>query len=302
MPNVWTHILFCEDMLEVIDTPPQHAQQEPFLNIGAQGPDPFFYYNFWPWKQGKLAHEIGSALHTYRCGDFLMDLIRGAKDADVSTKAYVFGFVTHHVLDRNAHPFIHYHAGYEKNKHQKLEIIIDTVILERFRKLKTWKAPVYKEIDAGSFLHQGITDLLHHVIKKHYPFQLDNTYIQKAYRDMKLALKVLYDPYGWKNTFFAPVISSFSHQSIKDDVDYLNESHHTWYHPATNEPSNKSFLDIYECARAEGQVIMSELLYYWHKPSTQSEEKLRKLIQNISYDTGKPVELELKLQYCEPIV
>ena len=304
MPNTWTHILFCEDVIDSVKQPYPFSQYEPYMKLGAQGPDPFFYYNFWPWIKDEPVHEVGMTLHTERCGDFLMDLIRKAKGQCSEVKAYVTGFITHHILDRNTHPYIHYRAGYEGSNHQKLEIIIDTLMMEKYHKLKTWKTPVYKEIDVGRTLNLEVRELLHETIKKHYPELNRDTseYIQKAYRDMLLALKILMDPYGWKNFMLRSLISSYSHQPVKTNVDYLNLNHTTWYHPATNVASNHSFIELYDKARVEGIEILSQLQNYWENSANSSEQRLSELIDNISYDTGKPLKLGLKNKYSDPIV
>lgn len=304
MPNIWTHMLFCEEVVDTINDPTPFFQHETYMKLGAQGPDPFFYYNFWPWNKDESVSAIGMALHTRNCGAFLLDLIISAADMESCVKAYVFGFVTHHVLDRNAHPYINFRAGYTGNKHQELEILIDTVMMDKFHNMTTWNAHVHKEIDVGYSLDKGIIDLLYAKIKKYYPDVAKDSgaYIQKSYRDMKLALRLLSDPYGWKNVILKPLISSFSHQPIKSSVDYLNESQTTWHHPATNEPSSQSFLNLYQIGRAEGIEITGEVLSYWNNPTEEKVKHLENLIGNISYDTGKPLELNLENKYSEPIV
>ncbi|MUK90058.1 hypothetical protein GMD78_16930 [Ornithinibacillus sp. L9] len=302
MPNIWTHMLFCEDVVDSIGKNP-FPTYEHYMNLGAQGPDPFFYYNFWPWIKEDHIQDIGLLLHQRHCGAFLMDLITSAKSSIPEVQAYVFGFVTHHILDRNTHPYIHYRAGYEGNKHQKLEVCIDTLMMEKDKNIKTWKVPVYKEINVGPSLHEDIIELLHETIKKHYPMVEEETtyYIEKSYRDMKLALRILSDPFGWKNALLASLISSYSHRPIKDNVDYLNKDRTTWYHPATNQPCTKSFIDLYEQGRIEAIEIGSTILKYW-KDENVTETHLRELIGDISYDTGKPLNLNLENKYCDPIV
>ncbi|WP_164669609.1 zinc dependent phospholipase C family protein [Virgibacillus doumboii] len=304
MPYIWTHMLFCEDVVDTVKNPYSLTEHEAYMNLGAQGPDPFFYYNFWPWIKEEPVHDIGMLLHTKHCGPFLMDLIEAAKGMDKHIQAYVFGFVTHHILDRNAHPYIHYRAGYEGSNHQKLEVLIDTLMMKKYHNLKTWKVPVYKEINVGYTLDKEIAGLLNKTINKHFPEVKRNSlsYIQKAYRDMKLALKLLSDPYGWKNVVLKPLISSYSHQPIKNDVDYLNVENTVWHHPATNEPSSQSFIDLYDQGRTEGIEIMTEVLTYWQSRDETSRKRLTELIGNISYDTGKPLELNLENKYSEPIV
>ncbi|SFA81081.1 Zinc dependent phospholipase C [Lentibacillus halodurans] len=304
MPNIWTHILFCENVMDAIENPHSFLHDEAYMKLGAQGPDPFFYYHFWRWMKNDPVNEIGQKMHQERCGAFLMDIIERAKHMGNQAKAYVFGFITHHILDRNAHPYIYYRAGYEGNKHQKLEIIIDTLMMEKYHHLKTWKAHVYNEIDVGFKIDQTISEMLHTAIRAHYPEtnQESAVYIQKAYRDMKLALKLLADPYGWKNTLFKPLISPFSHQPVNNDADYLNLEHTPWHDPATNEPSTKSFIDLYNHAWTEGIEIMTEVIAYWNTGDITSQKRLRKLIGSISYDTGKPLSLNLENRHSEPIV
>jgi hypothetical protein len=304
VPNIWTHILFCEEVIDAVNQPFLTSPNESYLKLGAQGPDPFFYYNFWPWIKKNPVQQIGNAIHTKQCGPFLMDLIISAKTKSKHVKAYVTGFITHHILDRNTHPFIHYHAGYEINNHQRYEIIIDTLLMETNHRIKTWKTQVYKEIDVGKNLDEETLDLLHSLIKKHFshiPFH-SFEYMNKAYKDMILALKILSDPYGWKNFLLHSYISPFSHQPIRGKKDYLNLEHQTWYHSATNEPSTKSFMDLYEESKIEAIAILNELVNYWDKDKEVCKVNLEKLIGNISYDTGKPLSLQLENKYCQPII
>ncbi|GGJ87926.1 hypothetical protein GCM10007063_07980 [Lentibacillus kapialis] len=304
MPNIWTHMLFCENVLDSIENPNSFLHNEAYMKLGAQGPDPLFYHNFWSWSKKNPVNKLGLRMHQEKCGEFLYDLIDQAKNSNGQTQAYVFGFVTHHILDRNAHPYIHYRSGYEGNKHQKLEVLIDTLMMKKYHHLKTWKANVSNEINVGSKLDNRIVGGLHKAINVHYPEWnvTSDDYIQKAYRDMKLALKLLADPYGWKHALMKPLVSPYSHQPIKDSVDYLNLENRTWYHPATNEPSTKSFVDLYNQAWTEGIEIMSEVITYWNTRDNTSQTRLRKLIGNISYDTGKPIALNLSNKYSEPIV
>ncbi|RLL44990.1 hypothetical protein D8M04_08940 [Oceanobacillus piezotolerans] len=304
MPNIWTHILFSEEVIDAIDQSFLTTDYEAYIKLGAQGPDPFFYHNFWSWIKNKSVHEVGMALHTKNCGTFLMDMIQSATNMSYEIKAYVIGFVTHHILDRNAHPYIHYAAGYEGNNHAKLEIIIDTLMMEKFHHVKTWKTQVYKEIYIGKSLDNDIRDFLHQKITKHYPglHPKSGKYISKAYKDMILALKLLSDPYGWKNKLFGSLINPFSHQPIKDNIDYLNTNHHTWHHSATGEEMNESFIDLYNQARVEGIEVVREILRYWDNNNEFTEKRLSQLVGNISYDTGKPLELQLENKYSYPII
>ncbi|WP_085992810.1 zinc dependent phospholipase C family protein [Oceanobacillus senegalensis] len=305
MPNVWTHILFCEEVVDAVNQPFLTTENESFLKLGAQGPDPFYYINFWPWKKNKALADAGKVMHTEKCGNFLMDLLTEAKTKKRSVQAFVVGFLTHHILDRNTHPYIHYHAGYEGRNHQKLEVTIDTLMMEKYHHIKTWKTQVYKEIDIGRNLNTEILELLHKTMNKHYPRLKSTTYyINKAYKDMMLALKLLSDPYGWKHIVLNSFVTPYSHQPIKDEKDYLNLNHRTWYHSATKESSNLSFIDLYNQSRIEAIEILTELGHFWENNHNEvyAKQRLEELIGNISYDTGKPLSIHTQNQYCDPIV
>ncbi|HLR68581.1 MAG TPA: zinc dependent phospholipase C family protein, partial [Virgibacillus sp.] len=295
---------FCESIADTTRNPDPFAKQEALMKLGAQGPNPFFYYNFWPWLKNNPLKWIGTLMHTEKCGPFLMDLIESAKSKRKEIRAYVFGFVTHHILDRHIHPFIHYHAGYDEAKHHKLEINIDTLIMKKYHNLETWKIPVYKEIDVGFTLDKDIAKLLHQTIKKHFPEVSYSTpkYIQKAYKHMKLALKILADPYGWKNALLGQIISPYCYRPLEKDVDYLNTNKKVWHHSATNEKLTESFDELYKQAKMIGTEIMNELLAYWYQGSEEAKERLRNLIGNISYDTGMAVNLKLENKYSNPII
>lgn len=42
MPNIWTHLLFCEELITTLENPAHYTEFQAHTNIGAQGPDPFF--------------------------------------------------------------------------------------------------------------------------------------------------------------------------------------------------------------------------------------------------------------------
>ncbi|HEY4600064.1 MAG TPA: zinc dependent phospholipase C family protein [Cerasibacillus sp.] len=306
MPNIWTHILFCEDVVDTINNTRQvYFTSERVMKLGAQGPDPFFYYNFWPWFKDGPVQEIGTLIHTKRCGPFLIDLITTAKEMDDNVQAFVFGFITHHILDRHTHPYIHYRAGYKGSNHQRLEIIIDTLMMDKYHHLKTWKSPVNNEINVGFSMPKAIVSLLHETIHKHYPDRAlsSDNYIQKSYRDLKRAQRILYDPYGWKNVLLKSFISAYSLRPVTDDKDFLNLNHTVWHHPATKESSTKSFIDLYNQSKIDACEIMPMVLSYWTSPNQKHpDDQLIALIDDISYDTGKPVALGIENKYSDPLI
>ncbi|HEX7065032.1 MAG TPA: zinc dependent phospholipase C family protein [Bacillales bacterium] len=307
MPNVWTHIYFGEDVAKKSGYSVPSEDVKPYFRLGAQGPDPFFYHNFWPWKKEKPVAEIGGKIHKEACGPFLMEMIQygSQRSADLYLQAYILGFLTHHILDRNAHPYIIYCSGNDDNNHQRLEVIIDTLLMEEFRGVKTWKTPVFEQIDIGKHLYSSIRDMLSSLIERFFPEEaalMPPNYIDDSYRDMIKGLKVLFDPLGWKNKAFRKQVSAFSYQKVNDDKDYLNRERKSWYHPADdNEKHHESFDDLLQKAEQEGIRILTAVLDYWNNGQEHSCEGIQKELQNLAYDTGKDCTLPLEIRHFNPI-
>ncbi|MCA0988852.1 zinc dependent phospholipase C family protein [Guptibacillus algicola] len=304
MPNVWTHILFGEEAITEAGIWNAVKSHLPYFRLGAQGPDPFFYHNFWPWKETPV-QEVGEVLHKTKCGPFLIDMIEYGKTDDPRIQSYILGFVTHHILDRNTHPYIHYRAGLEGNKHQRLEIIIDTLLMKEHKDVDTWKTPVYKEIDVGPTLYKPIESMLSELIQRFYPDtaeRMPDDYVDQSYHDMVLALKLLFDPYGWKNKVLRKQVSSFSYRREIGNEDYLNEEGNVWLHPSVKEEqSNATFEELLKQASDEATTILPLIYDYWHNEENCVRD-LKDQIGNRSYDTGKDCNLPLPLKHFSPIV
>lgn len=308
MPNVWTHIVFGERTAAKAGYQWPSEDVKPFFRLGAQGPDLFFYHQFWPWKKNKPVEEIGGKIHQESCGPFLVDMIRYGHrhSSDFYLQAYILGFLTHHVLDRNAHPYIIYRSGEKDHKHQRLEVIIDTLLMDEQRGIKTWKTPVYKEIDVGRPLYEPIQKMLEELIWEFFPGNAENLppqFVDQSYQDMLRALKILFDPIGWKNKAFKTQVSPFSYQKVTINNDYFNREHQAWYHPSDEEEKHEeSFDDLLKQAEEEGIRILSAVLDYWQSGVEQSYFGIEKELGNLTYDTGKDCSQNWEPYFFDPII
>jgi hypothetical protein len=307
MPNVWTHIYFGERVLEKTRVIELNQQTKTYFNFGTQGPDPFFYHNFWPWKSSTVT-EVGDRIHHESCGEFLLILIEHAKKnlTDEKLVAFTIGFITHHILDRNAHPYINYRSGTEGNRHQKLEIIIDTLLMKKLKGIETWRTPVYKELNIDRPLHQPVIQMLEEAIDSIFPElhgKMPVGYVEQSYVHMQTALRVLYDPFGWKNKLLKERVQPFSYQKHIEPTDYLNEEKTPWFHPAQpEERHDETFMDLLEQADEEGIEILNLLKSYWFEDHDQSFNLIKDSLGNICYDTGKDLSLRLENKHFEPIL
>jgi len=303
MPNIWTHILFSQDVMKQLNQEISDQKLKNYLHLGAQGPDPFFYHNFWPWQKDQRINDLALMIHQKKCGPLLLDMIKLTNDNE-NVRTYVTGFLTHHILDRVSHPYIHYKSGYETHNHQKLETMIDTIMVEKYRSFKTWITPVATEIDVGKKLDNELSNMMETLIQNHFgkDVDIDDGFFQKSYQDMKKVLKIVYDPKGWKTKRLSSLIPPISHRPIEDDVDYLNENRKTWYHSATNEPSNKSFIDLYDDAIEEAKKLLEVVFVYWKTKSEEDLSLVEQTLGNVSYDTGRPLDEAVENRYADPIV
>lgn len=302
MPNIWTHNLFAEQVAKrsEIDV----SQHKSFFLLGAQGPDPFFYHHFWPWEKKHSMEWLGSKLHKEHCGLFLMKMIDYVKDRnDHLLKHYVLGFISHHLLDRNAHPYIIYKSGDNNKRHTKLEVWIDTLMVQDFYGIDTWKTPVYPYIYVGEKLPSNVSEMLSVLIREIHQVDIPHLeqVIQQAYIDMIHALKFLFDPYGIKNKVLGELVRSYSYSKDVPHVDLLNTERLEWIHPtAESEKSRASFHDIWEKAVEEGVLVFQAINRYLNGEidSTGVEQ----LIGDISYETGKPCSAPGEIQFFDPII
>lgn len=301
MPNIWTHIIFADELAEKtnLDT----SKYIKIFHLGAQGPDPFFYHNFLPWKKDKSVAQIGGRIHKERCGEFLIEMLRFIKKSpDPALKYYAYGFFSHHILDRNTHPYIIYKSGEEGNKHQLLETTLDTILAKKYLGIDTWRNPAYKKIYVGFRLPISINKLLSYLLKQVHQIKRKdlNKIINKSYKEMLRAHKFLYDPTGLKNMTLKGFVSPYSHRKRYPEKDYLNLNNDIWLHPATKEESRESFYDIWERAEQDGIRVFNALNDFF--ANKMELEELQELLGNISYETGSSCDENLELRYFDPIV
>lgn len=321
MPNIWTHFLFGRELAnrvglrEATATPEwQRAYQ-----LGCQGPDFLFYHRFLPWQSGAGMPELGTAMHTGRCGPFLLDLLDAVTSKPLGSPeaVYALGFLTHHILDRNAHPYVFYLSGFGKWDHQRFEIMIDTLVARKLLGIGTWATPVWKEIDTGNRLPGETAAILDRLARRHYPGlaeQFDAGDWDTAYRDMIGAQKLFHDPSGIKRSLTFGRIEPFVFRKRLPTIDILNEARREWRHPSIiEERHTESFWDLWDAAMEDGLQTMTAALCYLaenREPASgtapradaETRERLEACLGDISYETGKPCADGYTIIHADPII
>lgn len=322
MPSIWMHIAFGQQLadefrdrfrfLSGLET----ESQTRLYQLGCQGPDFLLFHSFLPWKKESEAVQLGNLMHTQNCGPFLVELLERAVNLPYTQRQeallYAFGFLTHHLLDRNLHPYINWKAGYKHRNHQRFEIALDTVFMKSYKGVETWQTQTWKEIDVGTHLPTHIHQILHPAALAWYPEmegQLSEPVWHEAYQDMVLAHKCLYDPKGWKKSILRGQTRRLFYQKLSDEekqLDYLNERHAEWRHSALySEVRTESVWEMWEQALQEGRIVFEALAEWLDRLATEESdfrlEIFRQTLGDRSYDTGKDCSRNLANLYAEPI-
>lgn len=311
MPDFLTHTLFAQEGLGRLPVyfqsliGPQRLQ----MNLGSQGPDPFFYYGQAFWQKDRGYAQLASRLHQAYTDDFLKALWTEAKkryqhkegpEEKAGLLAYATGFVAHYALDSQCHPYVHAMAGFSFNgqapswqmgeRHKKLEVIIDDLLFVKKKGLhanmvKIWHFLPDQPAPGLEAFYQGILPHLYDF--SHYrPGDLG-----RALRDMRRAQRLLYDPQGWKAGLLGrlqgkgrPISPKpFYPQaaSLREGVDYLNQKNQPWPDPfLAGVTYRSSFLDLYEGALDRFTAYMEALLSY-----LAGDKELEGIFEGYAYDS-----------------
>lgn len=130
MPGIYAHHRFAAAQLECMDKETKNvvSRFRQLYDVGAQGPDPLFYYGvFGKSKQHALGHQIHmepGKLFFERAGR-----IYRAQPTE-GAYAYLLGCLTHFCLDSNCHPFVNGVDAAGEGKHIALETEFNRFLME----------------------------------------------------------------------------------------------------------------------------------------------------------------------------
>jgi hypothetical protein len=323
MPNIWTHLIFGQQVLRMLGESKLIAapQMKRLFNMGCQGPDFLFYHHFLPWKKGKTMNRLGSAMHTQNCGPAISEMLEAvtglsaSKDTPDPAVVYAIGFVLHHTLDRNIHPYVFSRSGFRKWDHQRFEVMLDTLVARKKLGLETWKTPVWRELDYGGVFPRKIVDAFELIAACCYP-QLAPFIMRedwnRANRDMIRAQRLFYDPSGIRRVLTFGQIEPLVYKKETPELDILNESRRPWVVPTDNTMKRDDSFDMmWDKAMHESTAIIRTVLKWLRaeqKANTADDQvkaDLRaegaRLIGNRSYETGLPCDSGAEIRFCDPI-
>jgi hypothetical protein len=306
MPSHFTHLLFAEEALRGALGPKAEEILERhgnLLRLGAQGPD-IFYHNQRTMPTGL---RYGVALHRHGYGKFVEAMAREAlrlsSGPGSELSAYILGFATHAPLDRKAHPFIGYFAGWGNpayHAHPFLERILDVLTLKERAGMEPSEFDFLARVRCGKTLPYPVVKSIVKGLNSVYPWynykSRDRLRVQNAYYDTiffyKLSnhlnpdiLKLAYRK-DRKNDFRERRLALIHPREIPAGYDFLNLRHDSWCHPCDDTwVSTASFFELYEEALAVAIPMLKAL--YAVLAGQAPVDGLQAHVGDESLDTGR---------------
>ena len=324
MPATITHAYFANDLYDVLPIGLKKLLRDDKqkLRMFAQSTDPLIFYNLLKRKDKKI-RDFQGYFHTNKTGEFLINLINYIKYNNYyknsEIMAFLYGFISHYILDSKLHPFIIYKTGIFKeddpntykyrNKHEYMENFLDNYMIKQKEGINPHKFKFYDFWYSKDNFSKELIEVIDYAFKETYGIENFSKYYIKSLNDMYKSLKYLrYDKYGIK-MFIYKSVDKFTnpktfklqgisyHTDLKDKNNYLNANHTTWIHPTTKrEKHNESFIELYRIALDETLNMIKEINKYL---KDQKKVNLKKLIKNNSYLTGKDCKNKNNLKYFE---
>ncbi|MBQ8659364.1 MAG: zinc dependent phospholipase C family protein [Bacilli bacterium] len=320
MPSIITHHIFAEEVLKKTNI--SNKINKELYQTFAQSHDYLFYYAF-DLKNSKQIKELGHHAHKNKSQEYLLNIIKNIKKNKLQNNdealSYLYGSITHYVLDSTCHPFIFYKTGaYHKDDpstfkykglHTQMERDIDAIYYEKYYNKKINKCNIAKEIINLPNFSNSLIELISKTYKD--TFNKDNigTFYIKAIKQSRFIHKLISnDRFGIKKIFYKIIdkvsnkkfgnITAYSTYNLKPNSNYLNNKKKTWNNPChKNLKYNYSFDELFELSINKCLDIFNKIDSFFNDRT--SIDELKETIPNLSYINGLPLEEYTTMKYYE---
>lgn len=316
MPNIITHTLFADEVLEILKIDSLDERKQIF-EIGSNGPDILFFHHMNPkdfYKKSRLP-KLGSRLHSGNVNDFYSSAINSIwneKDPEIKEDmiAYTAGHLCHWALDSSAHPLIYNRTGNCKgmsvNAHHRFESILDSLMLKLKKNETIESFDITKKVtDSPLWMKRAIARVYIPALNSIFDDNLPAHVIAETLDDWNFMQKLFRDPHNKKIPAAQMVdkligrpnqLAGYAVPNIpEDNYDIMNLKHELWRNPQTGQKSYESFLDLYDSAMKKALTAIPLFLKACAKPKDELAKKdLLDFVDNRNYCMGTSENKDLK--------
>jgi hypothetical protein len=311
MPSSITHAYFSIDLYDRLNIN-KRKLLKPYtshLKTFAQGPDVFFFYKLFCPKSGKNVRSLGRYMQKNHTRDFFVNLITEIKRRKLSRNpeilAFLYGFISHYVLDMTMHPYVIYKTGmYSKSNkssykylggHANLELYIDAYLIQTRAKVK----PANFKTHLFCFPATSFSDKLNDLLDTAFDMTFNQKQMGHIYQTSIKYSKFLFkyfrnDRTGIKKRLYSlidllPINFKMKgvsyHVKLNKNDYYLNLSRDNWNHPINKSlVYNYSVIELYSIALNKTVKLVNEVDKVLS--GKYELEYLNKLFPNLSYLSG----------------
>ncbi|MGM9912996.1 zinc dependent phospholipase C family protein [Floccifex sp.] len=311
MPNIITHTIFADEVLENLDW---NLSSKQLYEIGSNGPDYLFFHGLNPThlKAHSNCRTLGSICHKSNVNDFYLsclESIRKEQDLDVRQDmiAYVCGHLCHWILDATVHPYVFYRTGDCTGQsswwHHRFESVLDAIVLKVKREVTIKDYKAYEICDVSKELVRAIARIYVPIAKNVFDLDVKPHEIMESLQDWCAIEKILYDASGRKLKSLSSVELALGKENAlsglivpnepDDPFDTCNLLHNAWCHPCDDTKiSTASFFDLYEQAKRDALYVIP--LFVDCIDDETKQDDLFSFIGNRNYDLGISKDLPMK--------
>ncbi len=301
MPDLLTHTLFARNVLARIDFEEivqLIEKKKNLFQLGAQGPDFFFYFK--PWSMfNKKVTSIGRLMHNSYTSQFFIDGFMLIKEQGINKQenlfVYLLGFLCHYHLDKKTHPYVNYvekngiwdfNGGVHEFSHYNLEYTMDIRLWEKYENQRALDIDESLLIKTDDF-DITVTSYIKSYVLKYLKTPVSRKNIHKSYKNMVSILHLLYDPnYQKKLLRKIPAPRKFYTENPFSGFDVLNNNHKAWHYLDEKEVRTDSVEELMNFAASECLVLITKLYNYLLK---DEQIDIKKIIPDVSYNTNRTV-------------
>lgn len=326
MPSITTHHIFAEDLYEQFDEDTKKSIKDSIkiYHAFAQSHDYLFYYTFdLNIKNVFKYRKLGSYAHKHKTQNYLINLANNIKEMNLENNsealAYLYGSITHYVLDSTCHPFIFYKTGAcnsddrstfkYRGEHTRIEKDLDAIYYKKKYKKEYNKCNITKDIIGKFKFSNELNKLIDKTYEQTYKEKNISKYYFKSIKHAKLINFIIVNDYfGIKRGLYFILEklfnkrlgcnTAYSTHILKPNLSYLNLEHKEWNHPCNKEIKyTSSFEDLYQESLDKALKIIKALNKYLYE--NKDEEYLKKYIPDVSYSNGLLIKDYVPMKYFE---